>query len=163
MARSDPNEEVIRTTIPERIWWKRTTAGDAEARRRQSALPEDAVAIIEVPPKSVTQGRKARSQSWLLRFPPRRPMFHDPLTGWAGGDDPLAHLSIRFPSREAAVRYAERQGLAYEVREPNPVRTAGAKLAVDQAPRLCCWPTGPHPLCCGDYPALTGNDAEQAR
>ena len=38
--------------------------------------------------------------------------------GWTGSSDPLAHMQLGFGSREAAVAYADRQGLEYEVREP---------------------------------------------
>jgi hypothetical protein len=38
--------------------------------------------------------------------------------GWTADDDPLAQVELRFGSCEAAVAYAERQGLAYRVREP---------------------------------------------
>lgn len=157
MARSDPREDIVRRTDAAAIRRNRSISEDRSARRRQSALPEDAVVIIERPSRSATQAGEARSREWLLRFQPRRGTFRDSLTGWTGSDDPLAHLTIRFPSREAAVRYSERHGLAYEVREPTPLRlTAGGKQPFEQQPtfQLCCWPTGPHALCCGNYPAL---------
>ena len=157
MARSDPNEQAIRAIEAETSEQSRKTRYDSPSRRARSALPPDALAIIEAPTRSVTQAGAARSGQWLLRFSPRSRSFIDPLTGWTGSDDPLAHLSIRFPSREAAVGFAERQGLPYEVRECVPKRqTAAAKQAAEQQStlQLCCWPTGPHALCCGNFPAL---------
>jgi hypothetical protein len=55
---------------------------------------------------------------WLLRFERRTPRFVDPLTGWTGGGDILAQVALTFPTRESAVAYAERQGLAYAVFAP---------------------------------------------
>jgi hypothetical protein len=45
--------------------------------------------------------------------------------GWIGGADPLSHVRLRFPNREAAIAYARRQGLAFEVREPTHVHRGG--------------------------------------
>lgn len=88
-----------------------------------SALPSDAVAVIEPRERSVNQSGTATAKAWRLRFAPRNRPFVDPLTGWTGSDDPLAHLELTFPSRESAERYAERHGLAYRTRA---TRTPGA-------------------------------------
>lgn len=42
--------------------------------------------------------------------------------GWTGSTDTLTQVRLRFPTREAAIGYAERQGLPYKVREPTHVR-----------------------------------------
>jgi hypothetical protein len=151
MARSDPHETCVRTDQLQR------RPRSVSVPRQQSALPDDAVAIIEPPSRSVTQAGKARDRAWLLRFQPRGLAFADPLTGWTGSDDPLAHLALRFPTREAAIRYAERQGLAYQLREPGRIGsdTGGEQGTGQQQPLwICCWPAGPHALCCGEYPLL---------
>ena len=160
MARSDPHETCVQTNQPP------LRLRSVSVPRQQSALPDDAVAIIEPPSRSVTQAGKARERAWLLRFQPRGRSFADPLTGWTGSDDPLAHLALRFPTREAAIRYAERQGLAFELREQGRVSsTRGGEQADGQQQPLwlCCWPTGPHALCCGEYPLLKerGRDVQQ--
>lgn len=76
---------------------------------------------IHQPGRSVTQSAPGRGE-WVLDFAPsaRPPM--DPLTGWTGGEDPLAHLRLRFPDRGSAVAFAERHGWRYEVTEPPPRR-----------------------------------------
>ena len=154
MARSDPHETCVHTSqFPRRL-------ASPRGRRQLSALPDDAVAIIEPPSRSVTQAGTARDKARLLRFQPRGRAFVDPLTGWTGSEDALAHLALRFPTRDAAIRYAERHGLAFELREPGRVRSAhrGGQGAAPQQPLwICCWPTGPHALCCGDYPLLKEN------
>lgn len=59
----------------------------------------------------------ARTKSWVLRFDRRTAPFIEPLMGWTGGDDTLSRVELTFPTREAAVAYAQRQGLAYVVEE----------------------------------------------
>ena len=88
---------------------------DTAWRRYASALPTDAFAIIEPDPLAGRSGGRAREGRWRLRFRPRSRPFVDPLTGWTGGSDTLAHLELGFPSREAAEAYCRRYGL-YESR-----------------------------------------------
>ncbi len=85
-----------------------------------SALPPDALAIIEPAPIPSNQGGRAHCHRWRLRFAPRSRSFVDPLTGWTGGCDPLAHVVLRFPSLETAERYCHLQQLRFEVRQPAP-------------------------------------------
>ena len=37
--------------------------------------------------------------------------------GWTGSDDTASQVRMTFPSKEAAVDYAEKNGLAYQVQE----------------------------------------------
>src|SRR5579863_9432642 len=81
------------------------------------AAPRRRRVVIYKPAKSaMTSG--ARRKSWLLEFEPRSGLFIEPLMGWTGSSDPLAHMQLGFTSREAAIAYAEHQGLEYEVRQP---------------------------------------------
>jgi hypothetical protein len=153
---SSPSNDNSIGTVSQRA----ATAAPVEPVPRSiSALPDDAHAVIERPSRSVTQSGRALERGWRLRFLPRRERPTDPLTGWSGSSDPLAHIALSFPTREAAIRYAERQGISYEVREPERGRSR-VSGSVSKAPHeplwLCCWPTGPHALCCGRYPLLKG-------
>ena len=135
------------------------------AARLSSALPDDARAVIEREPRSVTQSAPAGQSGWRLRFYPRLPIGVDPLTGWTTGADPLAHLSLRFPDLASAIRYAERHDLPYEVRDAASSRSQlGARPGYQRqdAVQLCCWPTGPHALCCGNYPLNGGEQNAQS-
>ena len=38
--------------------------------------------------------------------------------GWTGSDDMNSQVPLRFPTREEAVAYAERYGIAFEIFEP---------------------------------------------
>jgi hypothetical protein len=130
------------------------------AARLSSALPTDARAVIEREPRSVTQSGPGRQRGWRLRFHPRLPLNVDPLTGWTTGADPLVHLSLRFPDLASAIRYAERHDVPYDIREEARERArVGGRQGIDgQSPlQLCCWPTGPHALCCGNYPFSFGD------
>lgn len=78
-----------------------------------SVLPQNAVAHIYRPSRSVMTSGKARTKGWKLRFESRNGPFIEPLMGWTGSDDTLTQVELSFPTLDSAVRYAERQGLAY--------------------------------------------------
>jgi hypothetical protein len=85
---------------------------------RASGLPDDARAVIQCPAPSAMSGGRRRAAEWVLTFEPRARPFIEPLMGWTGGTDTLSQVRLRFPSRDAAIGYARRNGLPYEVREP---------------------------------------------
>jgi hypothetical protein len=79
------------------------------------------IARIFVPPKSAMQSGRGRGAQWALEFAPGEGKRLDPLTGWYGSGDTLGQVRLMFDTREAAVAWAEAQGLAYEVEEPKAV------------------------------------------
>lgn len=110
--------------------------------RYLSALPDDARAVIEPLPIATNQSGRARKGQWRLRFQQRKKPFVDWLMGWTGGEDPLAHIDLRFPTREAAERYCERLDLPYDVHQPprsefRPVNKQRFQL---DNPPLTGWP-----------------------
>ena len=68
--------------------------------------------------KNAMQSGKARADEWVLQFESHRPHRPDPLTGWSGGADTQAQVSMTFDSLEAATRYAEREGISYHIVPP---------------------------------------------
>ena len=77
-------------------------------------------------PKNAMQSGKALTDQWVLDFVPAEARKPDPLMGWAGSGDTRRQLRLRFPSKEAAVAYAERNGIPYQVfeaedRQPKPM------------------------------------------
>ena len=68
--------------------------------------------------KAVNQSGQAHSGQWVLEFESHAPKRPDPLTGWSGGADTQAQVSINFDSLEAAQRYAEKYGISYHVVPP---------------------------------------------
>ncbi|WP_213981559.1 NADH dehydrogenase ubiquinone Fe-S protein 4 [Sphingomonas sp. dw_22] len=97
---------------------RQPSANDNGTRRPAwgSAFPPDTRAIIEPVRLLDHRARRKLRDQWRLRFEPRAPAFADPLTGWTGGSDPLAHVELRFPNAEAAGGYCMRQGLPCAVR-----------------------------------------------
>jgi len=66
-------------------------------------------------PKNAMQSGKYRTDKWQLEFEPAEAKRPDPLTGWAGSGDTRDQVRLGFATCEAAVAYAEREGLAYSV------------------------------------------------
>lgn len=100
---------------------------------RPSAFPADAVARIYKPTRSVTSSGKGRGKGWRLVFERRSAPVIEPLMGYTGGDDTLTQVSLSFPTLEAALRYAERQGLTYVVQHPEGTQRAGKATGTDSA------------------------------
>jgi hypothetical protein len=76
---------------------------------------------IFVPPKSAMQSGRARSQGWVAEFAPAEAGQLDHLMGWPGSGDTARQVHLRFPTKEAAIAWAQSQGHAFEVEEPKPV------------------------------------------
>lgn len=81
-------------------------------------------------PKTAMQSGVAQTERWALDYAPTEPRQHDPLMGWWGSADTQAQVHLSFDSREAAVAYAERAGLAYDVELP-PIRVHVPKVYAD--------------------------------
>ncbi len=75
-------------------------------------------AKIYQPAKSVMQSGKGKAGNWLLEFTPATPYVIDGLMGWSGMSDTLREVSLHFPSKEAAIAYAKKKKLEFEVFEP---------------------------------------------
>jgi hypothetical protein len=75
-------------------------------------------ARIYRPAKTAMQSGTGNAQQWLLEFVPEAARSVDSLMGWTGSPDTDSQVRIPFPSREAAVAFAEANKLAYEVSEP---------------------------------------------
>ena len=73
-------------------------------------------------PKSAMQSGKAVAQEWQLDYAADRRRQADPLMGWIGGGATQTQVALRFPSQAEAVAYAERNGVAYDLELPPPVR-----------------------------------------
>jgi hypothetical protein len=98
-----------------------TAAGAAAAStgvQAQTALSPRAV-IYQPCRSAMSSGGKAASQSWVLEFERQSPSIPDPLMGWSSSADTLAQIRLKFPSREAAIAYASRKGIAATVIEPH--------------------------------------------
>lgn len=75
------------------------------------------LARIYQPARTAMQSGQAKSK-WVLDFAPEEKKRIDPLMGWTGSGDMNGQVRITFATKEEAVAYAERKGLAYRVDEP---------------------------------------------
>lgn len=77
-------------------------------------------ARIYQPAKTAMQSGQARTHAWVLEFEPENARAVDPLMGWTSSTDMRGQIRMEFESREAAIAYAERNGIAYVVAETMP-------------------------------------------
>ena len=71
-------------------------------------------------PKDSSQSGQANTHDWILNYGQTEQRQPDPLMGWFGSGDTQSQLVLRFPSREDAVAYAEREGIPYDVELSTP-------------------------------------------
>lgn len=77
--------------------------------------------IIETDRKTTQSGR-AKAGKWTLEFENDRAQRHDPLTGWVGNATTATQVRLAFATKEQAIAYAEKHGLAYHIVEAPPVK-----------------------------------------
>ncbi|MFZ1681511.1 MAG: ETC complex I subunit [Rhizobiaceae bacterium] len=79
-------------------------------------------ARIYSPAKTAMQSGKGKSGEWILEHEPAAARSIDPLTGYTGSADMAQQVRLRFSSREEAIAYAERHGIAYRLAEEKTAR-----------------------------------------
>jgi hypothetical protein len=75
-------------------------------------------ARISKPAKNAMQSGTAKTREWQLDYEPEQPRAIEPLMGWTSSGDMKQQLTLRFDTKEDAVAYCERTGIAYQVIEP---------------------------------------------
>ena len=75
-------------------------------------------ARIYKPARTAMQSGTAKTKHWVLEFVSETKRAVDPLMGWTSNDDTQAQVRLRFPSKEAALEYAEDKGIDAVVQEP---------------------------------------------
>ena len=73
------------------------------------------VARIYRPGKTAMSSGRAQTERWVLEFEPERPKTIEPLMGYTSSDDMKSQVRLEFDSKEAAIAYAERNGVIYQV------------------------------------------------
>jgi hypothetical protein len=76
------------------------------------------VARIYKPAKTAMQSGTAKTKEWMLEFEPEEPRVVEPLMGWTSSGDMKQQVRLRFETKDEAVAYCERHGIAYQVFEP---------------------------------------------
>ncbi|MFZ4807193.1 MAG: ETC complex I subunit [Hyphomicrobiaceae bacterium] len=88
------------------------------------------VAKIFKPAKSAMQSGYARTKDWVLEHEPAVAREVEPLMGWTSSAETRTQIRLFFDTKEEAIAYAEKLGLAYEVTEPQ-LRKAVRKSYAD--------------------------------
>jgi len=78
-------------------------------------------ARIYLPARSATQSGQAKDK-WILEYEPEEARAIEPLMGWTSSGDMKAQIRLRFDTKEEAIAYAERNGVAYRVEDPKPAQ-----------------------------------------
>ena len=82
-------------------------------------------------PKTATQSGQAGAGVWVLDYEPAEREVNDPMMGWWGSGHMQGQVRLRFDTREAAVAYAEANGVKYEVEAPPATRPVKPKAYAD--------------------------------
>jgi NADH dehydrogenase ubiquinone Fe-S protein 4 len=91
--------------------------------------PKRMIARIFKPAKTAMQSGLSRTKEWVLEYEPEMPRGLDPLMGWTSSGDMRSQLRLEFDSKEEAIAYAERNGIAYVVQEPQPRKSVQKSYA----------------------------------
>jgi hypothetical protein len=76
-------------------------------------------ARIYKPAKTAMSSGKAKTHRWVLEFDPERPLTIEPLMGYTSNDDMSRQIRVTFDTKEEAIDYAKRNGIAYQLFEPS--------------------------------------------
>ena len=75
-------------------------------------------ARIYKPARTAMQSGTAKTKEWVLDYEPEQPRAVEPLMGWTSSGDMKQQLRLHFDTKEEAIAYCERNGIAYRgVRE----------------------------------------------
>ena len=85
---------------------------------------------IYKPARNAMQSGIARTKEWVLVYPAADAREIDPLMGWTSSRDMKSQLQLSFATKDEAIAYAQRNGLAYKVSEPQ-TRAAVRKSYAD--------------------------------
>ena len=78
------------------------------------------------PARNAMQSGKGKTKEWVLQYDAAVKRQADPLMGWTSVAETRQQVTLKFETKEEAIAYAEREGLAYTLApEPNagkPIR-----------------------------------------
>lgn len=82
---------------------------------------EDRMALIYRPARNSMQSGRAQTHKWLIQFNSNVPRWENSLMGWTSSRDPVQGVTLKFENKEDAVKYAQEQGWAFEVKEDEQI------------------------------------------
>lgn len=68
--------------------------------------------------KSAMQSGRAKVGVWMLEPVHKQASKPSPLMGWSGGGETNRQVNLQFDTKEQAIEYAVKNGIAYELYEP---------------------------------------------
>ena len=74
-------------------------------------------ARIYKPAKTAMQQGKAQTRDWVLEFIPDEPSIIEPLMGWTSSAETRPQVRMSFATKDEAVAYATRHGIAFRLEE----------------------------------------------
>jgi hypothetical protein len=60
----------------------------------------------------------AATRDWVLEFETEKPLQIEPLMGWTSTSETKQQVRLSFATKEEAVAYATRHGIAFRLEEP---------------------------------------------
>jgi gamma-glutamylcyclotransferase (GGCT)/AIG2-like uncharacterized protein YtfP len=79
-------------------------------------------AKIYQPSKTAMQSGKSNTHAWVLQQDEDKPRAIDALSGFTSSTDMTAQVKLNFASKEEAIAYCVRKGIAYSVQEPQVMK-----------------------------------------
>ena len=86
-------------------------------------------ARIYQPAKTAMQSGHAKTRDWVLDYEPEEPRVVESLMGWTSSGDMKSQVRLNFATKEEAVAYATRHGIAYQVFEAKTAARRGLTYA----------------------------------
>lgn len=80
------------------------------------------VARIYSPAKNPLQSGRGKLGIWILEFAPQGIKTKDPLMGWTSSTDTKQQVRITFHSKDAAIEYATKNHIEFELEEAKPIK-----------------------------------------
>lgn len=74
-------------------------------------------AKIYIPSKTAMQSGRGKLKKWVLEFEIKDSSIN-PLMGWETSADTLEEVILKFPTKDQAIEYAERNKISYKIIEP---------------------------------------------
>ena len=74
-------------------------------------------AKIYIPSKTAMQSGRNKSKKWLLEFDKKK-SSNDYLMNWVSSDDTQSQVKLFFDTKEAAINYAKKNNIEFQVIEP---------------------------------------------
>lgn len=86
-------------------------------------------ARIYRPAKTAMQSGQAKTREWQLDYEPDRAPEVEPLMGWTSTSDMNQQVRLRFATKDEAIAYCEKNGIAYQVFETHQTQRRGLSYA----------------------------------